>query len=283
MVEFLKYGLYDSIQDIGRFGYQSLGVPLSGAMDQYASALANSVLDNWAHAAVLEFTLVGPKLKFHTDTAICITGMESQPHLNGQSIDNNCYIKVAKSDVLSFGQRRRGSRGYLAVLGGFQSEKILNSRSFYKDITGKERFGTGDRIEILELHPKTNLPNALVKTPTLHFENTQLKVFRGMEYELLSSEQKQLLCAAEFTISKDSNRMAYQVEETVSNTMPPIITSPVLPGTVQLTPSGQLMLLMRDCQTTGGYPRIFQLSEMAINQLSQKMTGEKVSFELSEI
>lgn len=282
MVEVLKSGLFDSIQDQGRFGHQTLGVPVSGAMDQYASNLANSILGNSSNVAVLEFTLIAPQLKFHADTAICITGMESEAQINGHPVENNTYIPVSKNDVLSFGQRRRGCRGYLAVLGGLQSEKILDSRSFYRDITPQERLKPGDRIPILQLQTKINLPTALVRTPELHFETGHLKVFKGREFDLLHPEQQEVLWSTEFTLSKDSNRMAYQVEETIANTMASIITSPVLPGTVQLAPSGKMMMLMRDCQTTGGYPRILQLSEMAINQLSQKMTGETIRFELME-
>ena len=74
--------------------------------------------------------------------------------------------------------------------------------------------------------------------------------------------------------------MAYQLEDPLKNSLQPIITSLVLPGTIQLTPSGSLIILMRDCQTTGGYPRILQLSEASINRLAQKSTGDKVRFEL---
>jgi allophanate hydrolase subunit 2 len=76
--------------------------------------------------------------------------------------------------------------------------------------------------------------------------------------------------------------MAYQLVETLTNTLKPIITSLVLPGTVQLTPSGKLIVLMRDCQATGGYPRVLQLSESAINILAQKFTGNIIHFKIKE-
>ena len=83
-----------------------------------------------------------------------------------------------------------------------------------------------------------------------------------------------------YSISKDNNRMAYQILPVLKNSLESILTSPVLPGTVQLTPSGQLIILMRDCQTTGGYPRILQLTERSINILSQKTTNSVVKFSL---
>lgn len=280
MIEVLKSGLFDTIQDLGRTGYQSFGVPQSGAMDQYASTLANSILGNSLAAAVLEFTLMAPQLKFHSDTVICITGMESGALRNGNPIENNSYVPMVKNDILSFGSRQLGCRGYIAVLGGFQSDEVMESRSFYKLVTSQDRLWAGDQLPILNLNAEISVSNALVKTPDAHFHTQELEVREGVEFKKLNSEQRDQLLTKKFTISKDSNRMAYQLQETLENTLNAIITAPVLPGTVQLTPSGQLMLLMRDCQTTGGYPRILQLSEMSINQLSQKIPGQKFRFKL---
>ena len=82
------------------------------------------------------------------------------------------------------------------------------------------------------------------------------------------------------TISNDNNRMAFQLKENLKNELKPIITSLVMQGTVQLTPSGKIIILMRDNQTCGGYPRILQLTENAINRLSQKHMNNNIHFEL---
>jgi len=278
MVEVLKAGLYDSIQDLGRFGYQNYGVPISGAMDQYSAKLANSILGNQENEAVLEFTWIGPTLKFNEDTAICLSGMMCNAKINGLPIENNTYVDVKKNDEVSFGQPVLGFRGFMAVSGGFQTERIMESRSFYNHITAQNRLKKGDCLDIIKSNLKHKASHAIVKTSSSHFESNELEVFRGVEFEWLSTEQKNQLFSQEFTISKDSNRMAYQLNERLPNDLKSIITSAVLPGAVQLTPSGQLMLLMRDCQTTGGYPRLLQLSEMTINRLSQKAPGQKIQF-----
>ena len=109
-----------------------------------------------------------------------------------------------------------------------------------------------------------------------------MEVFKGPEFEYLTLEQQAQLFNNKLTISNLNNRMAYQFKEPLKNNLNPIITSQVLPGTVQLTPSGNLIVLMRDCQTTGGYPRILQLKETSINVLSQKMTGQTLQFKLLE-
>jgi len=281
MVEVLKTGLYDSIQDLGRFGYQHLGVPTSGAMDQYAASLANSILANQDYAAVLEFTVLGPTLKFHIETAICITGMQSNAKLNREAIENNSVTHIKQQDVVSFGQRVLGCRGYIAVLGGFQSPNIMGSRSMCQHITPQQRLTKNDQLDILSQPLVDHHSNAHVKTPISHFETDKLNVFEGLEFGRLSKSQQEVVVQQEFTVSKDGNRMAYPLEGVLKNSLQSIITGPVLPGTVQLTPSGQLIVLMRDCQTTGGYPRILQLTEMAINQLSQKAPGEKFTFKIA--
>lgn len=99
--------------------------------------------------------------------------------------------------------------------------------------------------------------SASIKANDFHFNTLSLEVFKGIECNALSKSKQNKILSTEFTISKDSNRMAYQVEEAVENRLESIITSLVLPETVQLTPSGKLLILMRDCQVTGGYSRIF--------------------------
>ena len=113
--------------------------------------------------------------------------------------------------------------------------------------------------------------------------NLELEVFHGPEFDLLSDKEKEVLIQTNFSISDTVNRMAIVLHEKLKNTLPSILTAPVLPGTVQVTPSGTLIVLMRDCQTTGGYPRILQLSESSINHLAQKQVGDTFKFTLLKI
>jgi biotin-dependent carboxylase-like uncharacterized protein len=275
MVEVLKSGLYDTIQDLGRFGVQEFGVPFSGVMDMHSAKIANTILGNSISDAVLEITVIGPKLQFHCNTEIVITGADLSPMLNTQSVKLNTRIQIAKNDCLTFGKRHYGCRTYMAVKRGFQTEFIMHSHSMYEQITSQSRLYKGNLISITEQNYSTNTSFASLKIDKAHFDIGNIEVYKGLEFNNLSNAEQELLFSTEFTISKDSNRMAYQVHETIENTLKPIITSLVLPGTVQLTPSGKLMFLMRDCQVTGGYPRILQVSEHSINQLSQKFLGDK--------
>jgi allophanate hydrolase subunit 2 len=144
----LSEGMHSSIQDLGRKGYRSYGVPISGAMDKYSAILANKLLNNEEGMSVMEMTLVGPKIMFEDHTLMVLTGADMSPSLNGEPIMMNFVYAVNTSDVLSFRDLNFGTRTYLGVKGGFKTEKKLNSRSFFDGITAKEKIEKGDRLPI---------------------------------------------------------------------------------------------------------------------------------------
>jgi biotin-dependent carboxylase-like uncharacterized protein len=278
MVKVLKTGFYDTIQDLGRTGCQEYGVPVSGVMDSYSAKLANALLNNDENDAVLEITMTGPMLQFNVPTVICVTGAHMSPKLNAISIKTNAAIGVLKGDVLSFGKLNYGFRSYLAVSGGFLTENSMSSRSMYQHITTQIRLHKNDELQILESNTVIKNANSSLKVQESHFTSKTMEVYKGSEFDTLSNTQKEKLFSKEFTISKINNRMAYQLEALLENSLKPIITSLVLPGTVQLTPSGKLIVLMKDCQTTGGYPRVLQLKDASIQELAQKFTGQIIRF-----
>ncbi|ULC58473.1 biotin-dependent carboxyltransferase family protein [Flaviramulus sp. BrNp1-15] len=281
MIKVLKPGFYSTIQDFGRSGFQEFGVPYSGVMDKKAAALANALLGNNENDAVLEITMMGPTLQFKSQTYIAISGADMSAKINNQAIQLNKIISVKPDDVLSFGKLITGFRSYLAVSGGFKTETVMNSKSMYQNITKQFILRKNDEIAILESSKFDGIQNASVKIDSSYISSKTIEVFKGTEFDCLSKNQQDILFSKDFTISKDNNRMAYQLNETLSNNLKPIITSAVLPGTIQLTPSGKLIVLMRDCQTTGGYPRVLQLKESAISILAQKFTGNTISFKLN--
>ncbi|WP_242131851.1 5-oxoprolinase subunit C family protein [Aestuariivivens marinum] len=280
MIKVLQSGFYSTIQDFGRYGYQDYGVPYSGVMDRYACTMANTLLGNPKEAPVLEITMTGPTLEFCVSTMFCVSGAEINPTLNGSTIKNNKAIAVKAGDILSFGKLINGYRAYLAVFGGFQTEYVMDSYSMYKGVTTNTSIVKGDELEIEAMTSPTKNHHAVLRVNTSYLTEKNLPVFIGPEFDKLTESQQKVLLTKIYTVSKNNNRMAYQLEELLENMLEPITTSPVLPGTVQLTPSGQLIVLMRDCQTTGGYPRVLQLKASAIEILSQKLTGEPVVFKL---
>lgn len=277
----LSEGMQTSVQDLGRKGYRSFGVPISGTMDKYSAILANKLLNNEEGFPVLEMTLVGPKVMFEDHTLFVLTGADLSPQLNGEPIQMNQVYSVNTSDVLSFGKVKFGVRSYLGVKGGFLTDKVLGSYSFYDGLTKNSSVRKGDRLRIASYDFQLDVTSSKIKVKPSHFSTKKLEVTKGPEFNRLTRKQRDKLFSRTFKIDALNNRMGYQLK----NKFPPvkqgeIITSITIPGTVQLTPSGRLIVMMRDCPTTGGYPRILQLTDMAINQLAQKTENDTFKFDL---
>jgi biotin-dependent carboxylase-like uncharacterized protein len=281
MIEVLHPGMYSSVQDKGRFGVAKQGIPQAGYLDSHAATLANILLKNNENDALIEITFGQGRFKFKTATYICITGANFSPKLNGQAIQVHQVYYVAPDDVLSFGKRSYGARTYLAVQRGVQSQIVLGSRSFSPGITS-QTLTKGALLPILPIQEEEVINGfSKVRVSKTHFTTRYLPCFKGPEYAKLNKVQQEQLVNP-FTISEDNNRVGYRMQETLKNKLSSILTSAVLPGTVQLTPSGKCIVLMQDCQVTGGYPRILQLSEIAVSRISQKIAGDKIQFVLEE-
>jgi biotin-dependent carboxylase-like uncharacterized protein len=277
----LSEGMHSSIQDLGRKGYRSFGVPISGAMDKFSAILANKLLNNDEKLPVLEMTMIGPKIMFEDHSLIVLTGADMSPEINGSPIKMNHVYEVKTSDVLSFGSLVRGVRAYLGVKGGFLTENKLKSYSYYDGITSQETIHKGDRLRIASYDTSLEVASSKVKVKSAHFEAMKLEVTKGPEFNRLTKKHRELLFSKRFKIGGMNNRMGYQLKNKFPGLKDSeIITSTTIPGTVQLTPSGTLIILMRDCPTTGGYPRILQLTDIAINQLAQKKENDVFKFDL---
>ena len=275
MIKFISKGLYTTIQDDGRFGYRNIGVPSSGYMDRESAQTANLIIDNPINNPVIEATLIGPTIKFEKSTFICITGSDFNPMLNESRISLYTPVKVNKGDILKINNSSIGSRCYISIKGGIKVDKVLGSKSYYPQISDSSIIEKGDEFKF-----ETNNSEPNYKLINQKFElNKNLKVFKGPEFNSLNKGSINKIIDQEFSIGIN-NRMAYNLKEKIQAGTISIISSPVIPGTVQLTPSGQMIILHRDCQTTGGYPRILQLDEKSLNNLAQLRIGDKIKFEI---
>lgn len=278
MLKVIKAGFFTSIQDKGRFGYRHIGVPVSGAMDEYSAAIANSLLENSDDMAVMELTMTGPTLEFGQATYVAVSGADISPRINDRPVQINQVQGISRGDILSFGRLVHGFRAYLAVRDGFGTEKIMGSRSFYPPVTPLQTIR--DQMEIPTSGSRPFEPKISGLSPEPFHKEHLLEVHRGPEYDTLNDRQLEAIFANQFTIAKENNRMAYQLKELIIPHQISMITSATLPGTVQYTPAGKLIVLMKDGQTTGGYPRILQLSQTSICILAQKRPGDTVRFHL---
>ncbi|GIR99849.1 MAG: biotin-dependent carboxyltransferase family protein [Flavobacteriales bacterium] len=275
MIKVIQPGLFTTIQDGGRHGYRNIGIPTSGFMDQESAWAANKIVDNDREESLIEITLKGPTLLFNNNCTISITGGDFNPLINGMPIKMYESINVKLGDTLKINNTKNGARCYLAISGGIDVKSIFGSKSFLSNITESYYLRKGDEIKISD-----NFNNKILKKNKLKFKlNRSMDVFKGPEFDLLSIKVKNILFENEFTIRSNS-RMAYNLDEKAQIGIKSIISSPVMPGSVQLTPSGKIIILHRDCQTIGGYPRILQLDTNSLNNLSQLKSNDKIKFSL---
>jgi len=278
MLRVIKPGFFTSLQDIGRFSYRDKGVPVSGVMDTHAIATINTLLENCKNASVLEMTMIGAVLEFKEKTYMCLAGASISATLNEKPIKNNKVYQVDAGAILSCGKLTKGVRAYLGVKNGFTAPKVLGSVSYYKPITVNASLKKEDSIPY-EVCDSFKIKSQ-DKYTSSYLEEIVLDVHKGPEYDMLLDKQLEALFFKDFSIAKENNRMAYQLNEKIEGHEVSMLTSATLPGTVQFTPSGKLIVLMKDGQTTGGYPRILQLTDRSIAVLSQKKFREKISFRL---
>lgn len=279
-------GFYSSIQDCGRLHYRNLGVPQSGAMDLEQALLLNKCLDNSKNAAVLEMILTGATLQFEAPTVIAISQNIDEVYINDTSINFNSIIQIKSGDHLKIGRSTVGNFMYMAIKDGWQLEKILGSRSMYKGITSIDRLSQADHLSFKSNNSSTSIVNYLSKIKDLQKtrknsnDRMVIKVFKGPEFESIPDDVMSSIMKSDFSISKRWNRMAFTFETGFRLKLKQIKTSPVQPGTVQMTPNGDLICLMRDAQTSGGYPRVLQVSDDSLNRLSRITSNDVVRFVL---
>ena len=275
MIKVIQPGLFTTIQDGGRHGFRNIGIPTSGFMDQESAWAANELVNNNKDESLLEITLTGPTLIFNCNCVISITGGDFNPLINNLPVKMYQSINVSSGDILKLNNTINGARSYIAISGGLNVKSLFGSKSFFSNISDSYHLKKGDEIKVSK-----KSESQILKWDKLKFNlNRFMKVFKGPEYDLLSTNSKKKLFKNEFTINTN-NRMAYNLEEKLQVDIKTIISSPVLPGSVQLTPSGKIIILHRDCQTTGGYPRILQLDTNSLNNLSQLKFNDKIKFSL---
>jgi biotin-dependent carboxylase-like uncharacterized protein len=271
-----------SLQDEGRLMGAQYGIPTSGAMDQKSFRWANHLLQNSGNSVALEMAQPGLRIQFDQACQISLVGAKVMANLNQAPIPNSSLISILAGDLLEIGAFLSGSSLYLCIQGGFQVERYLGSGSDFESVTSSSKRSTNEVLSYLAI-PQHNSLGAKPKWETTWFESPEIEAYPGADWALLSSAQQELIRSTTFHLSKFSNRMGIQLEELVSNQLEDLPTNPVFPGTVQLTPGGKIIVLMRDAGVTGGYPRILHLTDEGLSKLAQKRVGDPIRFELMEI
>jgi len=278
-LEFIKPGLFTSVQDLGRTGFRNMAIPNGGSLDQLAAQRANLMLNNSSDSPVLECTQMGPVILFHGPCTVSFAGANTEIKLNNVIVKSS-VLNIIADDLLDLRKIKMGNRLYIGIKNGFQYPQLFDSTSPVSGLSRKLRFQKGDLLNF-EIVESSNTTNSVLK-PIDYLNPSTIKCTPGPEYQLLSEEQLGQLFQEDFSILPTANRMAFPLvgQTNILKNELKIITSPVIPGIVQLTPAGQLVVLMRDAQTTGGYPRILVLTEQSINELAQLRGISKFRFEI---
>ena len=277
MIEVIDAGFYSSIQDQGRMGYRNLGVPVSGAMDQKAFDLAHQLLGETLDFSCIECTLIGPILRFHEPCSLVLTGAHMQAWVNENPIQNNTTIAILSGDVLKLRRAIKGLRTYIKINQAIISPVLLGSTSFYKPLTQDAVLKKGNHIFWIKSDKAFDKSNARIRWDDSYLLSKDLEVEKGPEFNVLSKTVQQQIYQNDFLINSQ-NRMGYRISSPFSMDSMSMLSGAVRPGTVQITPSGTLLIAGVDGQVSGGYPRIFQLTEEALTVLVQKKEGDYVSF-----
>ena len=277
------------IQDGGRKGFQHLGVTAGGPMDEYAFDWANWLLGNTRGAAALEITYGLVALEAQADVTIALTGADLGASLNGKPLLPWQACQVSAGDRLSFATPVSGLRAYIAMPGGIKAEPRLGSVATVvrEKVGGLD--GSGQSLKKGDILQSTSpRPNALRHMPDWAVPDygapLLLGVIPGYQFEGFSTVQRMKFFSSDYMVTSNIDRMGYRLKgEAVISEQSGIISEGIALGAIQIPQDGQPIVLMRDRQTIGGYPKIGCVFSLDLAKLSQRKPGDGVAFTLMDV
>ncbi len=280
--------------DRGRTQQQSMGLTQSGPMDEYAFLWANKLLGNELNAACIEISFGKFSLKARQRCQVAITGANLKVQLNQQALQNWETIGLKVGDELVFDSpQMQGTRAYLAIKGGFECPKPFNSACTVKreNLGGFDRGGAlkvGDKLSSCIPQAQHQMVNISVYPDLIRSYNNQetitCRFIPACQWPLFSCQEQQRFLQQEYRISSESDRMGFRLQGEKINTFSEgIISEGIALGAIQIPPDGQPIVLMRDRQTIGGYPKLGVVLSTDIEKIGQAMPGQKVQFQVADI
>jgi len=295
-IKVLKPGLATTVQDAGRVGYYNVGIPLSGALDQYSFCAANLLVGNDESAAVLECTLMGPELEFQRDAVIAVTGAEMAPKLNGTPAARNEALLVKAGTVVSFDFMRVGARAYIAVAGGIDVPLILGSRSTY----GLGAFGgfqgrklqPGDVIPVGSSQRAPKIGNRVPEDLAMPLpKELELRVVPGLYFHRITDESARTFFEDTWTVALEADRIGYRYKQGRplkfkdrkqpfgAGSDPSNIVDAGYPyGSIQVPGGLEPIILHRDAVSGGGYAMIGTVISADMDRIAQMQPNNKARF-----
>ena len=289
-----------SVQDLGRTGFRQFGVSTSGALDWFALRVANLLLGNDEGVAGLEITLGGLHLRFEDERIVAWCGGEFDVQIGSRALPAGHVAHLQAGDELKFGRAQIGCRCWLAISGGIDVPVVLGSRStdLRANFGGFEGRALRDGdVVLLAPRPGSSAfakatedkspPVTEISSWTAPHDwvsparpDPTLRFVRGLDWDRFNPSTLQRLASESFTVSPDSDRMGVRLDgpELKREDETDIISEAVAPGTIQVPPSGKAILLLGDCQTIGGYPKIAHVITVDLGVAAQLRAGDRIRF-----
>ena len=286
-----RAGFLTSVQDLGRTGFRQFGISTGGALDPFALRVANLLVGNDEGEAGLEITLGGLQLRFDGERIVAWCGGEFDVQIGSRTLPAGHVAHLQRGDELKFGRAQIGCRCWLAVSGGIDVPVVLGShssdlRANFGGLEGRA-LRDGDQLSLGEFRQSETAAVAGISSwtaphdwaspasrhPSLHF-------IRGVDWNRFNDVAIQRFTQHEFTVSPDSDRMGVRFDgpELKRQDETDLISEAVAPGTIQVPPSGKPILLLGDCQTIGGYPKIAHVITVDLGIAAQLRAGDGVRF-----
>ncbi|HSZ51691.1 MAG TPA: biotin-dependent carboxyltransferase family protein [Caulobacteraceae bacterium] len=293
MIRILRSGPLNTIQDLGRAEGRRWGVSRAGAMDPVALRTANALLGQAAGEAAIEVAIFPFELRFESDCAVAVTGAGAAS-LDGRVLPANWALHASAGQTLTLDQGPRGAFGYVAFAGGLDVPERLGSRA--TDLkggfggAGGQGLSPGQTLGPRPVAQESGVPvegygvsfGALPARRVGAQGETRLRAIAAAEWDAFSDEAQRLFEGALWTVSREVNRTGYRLSGPSLSMHAPqeLLSHGLVPGVVQVPPSGQPIVQMADANTAGGYPKIGTVISADLWALAQTRSGEAVGFEL---
>lgn len=282
--EVITPGILSTVQDIGRKGYANIGVTQAGALDEFAYNWANKLLDNPYGTNALEIVLGGLKLRAKGTTYFVVCGAKVKVSINSKAIQTYKTYKVSDGDIVDIGFASSGVRAYLAVKNGFEIKPQYDSCS----VSIKE--GIGGRA----LKPKDFLPFSAQKMldsrklcdayQADYTSPLTLRVVAAYQWDMFDEKEREKFFASEYRVTQENNRMGFRLSgEKIHAQCDGIISEPIAYGSIQIPSHGEPIILLKERQTIGGYPKIGSVIPIDCFKLAQMKQDAVIKFKLVSI
>ena len=277
-------GLQSSIQDAGRRSFSDIGLTQSGAMDELAFGYANFLVGNPFNTAAIEIALGGASFRAKSEICIAICGVNMQPTCNGHSIALWQTYQLRRGDVISFGFANEGQFTYIAVAGGFQTPFAYGSysTSLKEGLGGIEgrKLKAGDILPTLGARCPVDRRKLERKFIPKYTDTVTLRVVKGYQEAMFDAKAQETFFNSTYTFKGEGDRMGYRLSgEKIVPSVTGILSEPICYGAIQIPSHGEPIVLLKERQTIGGYPKIGSVIAVDCFKLAQLNAGGSIRFQ----